>query len=145
MTTEQKPNESKTVLVIDKDKNIQETVKIFLEGHGVQVTATANGLDALNHFHNSSFHLILTSINVPVVSGNLIAIYVKDHTPDIPIIAMSQSGWMAEDYFDTVVEKPLAVGGYLMSSPGASFRSTLTSLSPQDLANCSSRLVVNKE
>lgn len=107
MSTKEKPNELKKVLVIDQDDHIQETVKIFLEDHGVKVTAAGNGIDALNHFHNSSFHLILTSISVPVVSGNLIAIYVKNHTPDLPIIAMSQSGWMAEDYFDTVVKKPL--------------------------------------
>lgn len=107
MTTKQKPNKSKTVLVIDEDENIQETVKNFLEKHGLQVTTTGNGLDALNHFHNSSFDLILTSISVPIVSGNLIAIYVKNHMPDLPLVAMSQSVWMAKDYFDTVVKKPL--------------------------------------
>ena len=107
ITAEKKPDTSKMVLVVDEDENIQENVKIFLEGHGLKVTTTGNGLDALNHFHNSSLHLILTSICVPCISGNLIAIYVKNHMPDLTIIAMSQSIWMAEDYFDTVVQKPL--------------------------------------
>ncbi len=107
ITTEQNPDGLKVVLVVDEDEIIQETVKNFLENHGMKVITTGNGLDALNHFHNSSFHLILTSICVPVVSGNIIARYAKNHMPDLPVIAMSQSVWMAEDYFDTVVGKPL--------------------------------------
>jgi CheY-like chemotaxis protein len=107
ITTEQNPDGLKVFLVVDENEIIQETVKNFLGNHGMKVITTGNGLDALNHFHNSSFNLILTSICIPVVSGNLIAIYVKNHMPDIPIIAISQSVWMAEDYFDSVIEKPL--------------------------------------
>lgn len=107
ISTGQKPNALKTILVIDEDENRQETLKIYLENHGLKVKTTGNGLDALNHFHNSSFNLILTSIRVPAISGNLIAMYVKNKLPDLPIIAISQPVWMAEDYFDSVVKKPL--------------------------------------
>lgn len=107
MSTEQKPNTLKNILVIDADESRQQTLKFYLENHGVTVKATGNGFDALNHIHNSPFHLILTSISVPVISGNLIAMYVKNHMPNLPIIAMSQSVWMAEDYFDSVLKKPL--------------------------------------
>lgn len=41
ITAEKKPDTSKMVLVVDEDENIQENVKIFLEGHGLKVTSTS--------------------------------------------------------------------------------------------------------
>ena len=113
ITAEQKSDRFKTILVVDEDEKIQETVKDFMEEYGHTTITTGNGLEALNHFHNVTFDLILTSICVPGVNGNIIARYVKNHTPSLPIIAMSQSVWMAEDYFDTVVEKPLELDSLL--------------------------------
>lgn len=105
--TQKKTKKSKEILVVDESETIQENVKFFLKIHGFKVTTTENGLKALNHFHNSSFDLILTAVCVPGLNGNLIARYVKNHMPELPIIGMSQSAWMAEDYFDIVVQKPL--------------------------------------
>lgn len=113
ITAEQKSDRFKTILVVDEDEKTQETIKEFLKGYGHTTISTGNGLEALNHFHNLTFDLILTSICVPGINGNLIARYVKNHTQSLPIIGMSQSVWMAEDYFDTVVKKPLELDSLL--------------------------------
>ncbi|MFT5700814.1 MAG: CheY-like chemotaxis protein [Desulforhopalus sp.] len=95
------------VLIVDEDPEVQKTVKSFFGLHNISTRAVGNGLEAINMFHNSSFNLIITALFIPGINGNIIARYVKQHTESVPVIAMTESVWMAEDHFDTVLEKPL--------------------------------------
>ena len=82
------------ILVVDDDKEIVESIEIFLKNEGYNVYKAYNGMEALDVLVNNDVHLILMDIMMPKLDGistaNLIR---KDKS--IPIIMLSAK---SEDY-----------------------------------------------
>lgn len=76
------------VLVVDDDREIVESVSIFLKNEGLDVVKAYNGIDALEKLEENDIHLILMDIMMPKLDG--INAMMKMRTKkNIPVILVS--------------------------------------------------------
>ncbi|HOP40782.1 MAG TPA: response regulator [Geobacteraceae bacterium] len=84
-------NETKatTVLVVDDDMYVLESVVALLTQFGYSVIPCHNGEDALQKMQSNEFDAILTDIKMPVMSGIELLEIIHNMNPDIPVILMT--------------------------------------------------------
>ena len=58
-----------TILVVDDDRDIVNTLKIQLEREGYQVFCAYNGLEALELLEHTQVHLVLMDVMMPRLDG----------------------------------------------------------------------------
>ncbi len=95
------------ILVVDDNEDNKQLLECFLDLYGYDFFSASNGHEALTLLHNEDFDLVLTDICMPGVSGNDLAKYIKNHRKALPVIAITGSTWLAEEYFDKVISKPV--------------------------------------
>ena len=76
------------ILVVDDDKEIVESIEIFLRAEGFNVYKAYNGLEALDVLVNKEVHLILMDIMMPKLDGIKATIKIREEK-NIPIILVS--------------------------------------------------------
>ena len=76
------------ILVVDDDKEIVESVEIFLRNEGFNIYKAYNGLEALDVLVNKDVHLILMDIMMPKLDGIKATIKIREEN-NIPIILVS--------------------------------------------------------
>ena len=76
------------ILVVDDDKEIVESIEIFLRNEGYNVYKAYNGLEALDILVNKEVHLILMDIMMPKLDGIKATIKIREEK-NIPIILVS--------------------------------------------------------
>ena len=76
------------ILVVDDDKEIVESIEIFLRNEGFNVYKAYNGLEALDVLVNKEVHLILMDIMMPKLDGIKATIKIREEK-NIPIILVS--------------------------------------------------------
>ena len=81
-----------SILIVDDEENIRSLLQEKLEDSGYQVTAADDGKSALKLLKDQQFDLLLTDIIMPDTDGLELIRYVKEHFPDLKIIAMSAGG-----------------------------------------------------
>lgn len=103
-----KPNlsSSKKILLVDDENGILKLLETFLKESGFTVDSFNDGLDAVHCFVNKQHDLILTDINMPGISGVILADYIKSQDSEIPIFAITGNDFLAEGLFDEVIKKP---------------------------------------
>lgn len=79
------------VLVVDDEMSMRETMAMTLNEEGYEVSMAINGLDALRHLRLVIPSLILSDLNMPLMSGFEFLTVVRRRFPSIPVIAMSGS------------------------------------------------------
>lgn len=77
------------ILVVDDEVAIRELISEVLNIAGYEVTASADGLDALNQIRKNKFNAILLDVNLPKVDGFAILEKVRESAPTQPIIMLS--------------------------------------------------------
>lgn len=77
-----------TVLVVDDDKEIVDSIAIFLKADGYAVEKAYNGLEALDVLMSRPVHLLLLDIMMPELSGIQTLLKVRE-SRNIPIILIS--------------------------------------------------------
>jgi putative two-component system response regulator len=84
-------NETKatTVLVVDDDRYVLESVVALLTQFGYSVLPCHNGEEALQKIQCNDFDAILTDIKMPVMSGIELLEIIHNLNPDIPVILMT--------------------------------------------------------
>ncbi|MRR06029.1 MAG: response regulator [Deltaproteobacteria bacterium] len=84
-------NETKatTVLVVDDDMYVLESVVALLSQFGYSVLPCHNGEEALQKIKSNDFDAILTDIKMPVMSGIELLEIIHNLNPDIPVILMT--------------------------------------------------------
>lgn len=75
--------------MIDDDLSVQTLFDQFLRGAGYSVVLASNGIEGLRLIHKRKPDLIITDIIMPEMDGLEILQEVRQHNPDIPIIAIS--------------------------------------------------------
>ncbi|AOT69047.1 response regulator [Geosporobacter ferrireducens] len=97
----------KKILIVDDEKNIILTLKMYLQKSGYETQVAINGIEAIDIAQDYMPDLIFLDIVLPKMSGYLVCEALKDQvsTKNIPIIFMSAKT-QRED-----IEKALAVGG----------------------------------
>ena len=80
--------EKLTVLVVDDDREIVESIAIFLQADGYQVRKAYNGLEALDIVMTENVHLIIRDIMMPELDGIKTLLKVRE-SKNLPIILLS--------------------------------------------------------
>ena len=73
------------ILVVDDDKEIVESIEIYLRNEGYKVFKAYDGLEALDILTNEEIHLILMDIMMPNVDGIEATMKIREDK-NIPII-----------------------------------------------------------
>lgn len=76
------------ILVVDDDKEIVESIDIFLRNEGYNVYKAYNGVEALDVLVSKDVHLILMDIMMPKLDGIKATIKIREEK-NIPIILVS--------------------------------------------------------
>ena len=79
------------ILVADDDKEIVESIEIYLNNEGYKVFKAYDGLEALDILMREDIHLILMDIMMPKLDGIKATIKIKQDK-NIPIILVSAKG-----------------------------------------------------
>jgi len=85
------PKESKTILVVDDNRDMVHLFKKILATHGYQVISAENGLDALKMASENLPDLILLDLAMPKIDGYTVCKRLKDsdETNMIPVIMVT--------------------------------------------------------
>ena len=76
------------ILVADDDKEITESIKIFLQDEGYKVFTAYSGVDALNILKNEQIHLVLIDVMMPELDGISVTREIRKISM-VPIIVIS--------------------------------------------------------
>jgi len=80
--------EKLTVLVVDDDREIVESIAIFLQADGYLVRKAYNGLEALDIVMTENVHLIILDIMMPELDGIKTLLKLRE-SRNIPVILLS--------------------------------------------------------
>lgn len=80
--------EKLTVLVVDDDREIVDSIAIFLQADGYMVRKAYNGLEALDIVMTENVHLIILDIMMPELDGIKTLLKVRE-SKNLPIILLS--------------------------------------------------------
>ena len=102
---------SKKILVIDDNQHLISTIGEYLENKGFEVVTALDGVDIFRLIESEIYDLVITDIDMPIVSGVGVILAHKKKKPEIPIIAMSGYGQAAleaarEKGADVIINKP---------------------------------------
>jgi len=89
---------SLTALVVDDSMLIRHMVCRFLEERGFQVESAANGVEALEMIARSRPSIIITDLQMPLMTGTelITELKARDHTAAIPIVILSNKRTAAD-------------------------------------------------
>ncbi len=76
------------ILVVDDDKEIVDSISIFLSGEGYSVFKAYNGIDALDLLSEREIHLLLLDIMMPRMDGIKTLMKLRE-SKNIPVILIS--------------------------------------------------------
>lgn len=85
-----------TVMVVEDSADIRLMMRILLEMDGYRVVEAADGLRAIELAVNERPALIMMDLNLPLMDGLSATGRIREHLPDVPIVALS--GHTTDDY-----------------------------------------------
>jgi CheY-like chemotaxis protein len=86
-----------TILCIDDDGNALEARKELLESEGYEVFASSNEVDGLRMFRSHPIDAVVLDYEMPRMSGDQVAHYMKLCKPQVPILMLSGHDSLSED------------------------------------------------
>ncbi len=99
------PSSSLRVLLVDNEPLVLEALAQYLIDDGHSIEMATNGLEGLDKFCMESFDVVIVDRAMPEMSGDRLALAVKEIAPDMPIIMMTGFGGLTT----TNDEKPRSV------------------------------------
>jgi two-component system, OmpR family, response regulator MprA len=84
------PNRWKAqILIVDEDPAVRTTLGMFLMSAGYDVATADNGITAVAHLSSTVPDLLVTDLNMPLMSGIELISHLRSLHPKVPIVAMS--------------------------------------------------------
>jgi len=77
------------ILIVDDAKAIRDILSEILSVMGFEVAAASSGHEGLDLFLKNSFDLVLTDLEMPDLDGWTLAFYIKDKSPNTPIVLVT--------------------------------------------------------
>ncbi len=79
------------ILIAEDDEAVRDLVVRALDEDGHQLTATSDGVQALDALqrHDGGFDLLLADVKMPVMDGIALALAAGRDRPDMPIMLMT--------------------------------------------------------
>ncbi len=122
-----------TILVIDDEKSIRNTLQEVLEYENHKVDVATNGTEGIELFSNNSYDVVLCDIKMPGMDGIEVLEKLHEKAHDVPIIMISGHGnidtaveAIKKGAYD-FIEKPLDLNRLLVSMRNAVERNDLVS------------------
>ena len=84
------------LLVVEDDKVVAVSLKMFLENLNFQVDSTPNGTEAWELIQSRSYEIILSDINLPGLHGKEILNLIKQHGIDVELILFTGYGSVSD-------------------------------------------------
>lgn len=84
--------QKKTILVVDNEETIRETLLKILEREGYQVLTAPDGQAALETIREQKVNLILSDVCMPKMDGNKLLKMAKAILPEVEVILMTGHG-----------------------------------------------------
>jgi len=78
-----------SILVVDDESSILDTLRILLKKEGYEVTAAQGGKAGLEQIRSGSHSIVLTDVRMPQVTGLDILKAAKEQDPETPVILMT--------------------------------------------------------
>jgi len=108
---EESKKTSRKILVVDNDMKLLSIIQEYLELYHYQVTTAATGLDAIRLLRSENYHVLITDIVMPDISGLGIIEIARKEFPELPVIAMTGYGKQVKNLTterspDYYLEKP---------------------------------------
>ena len=79
-----------TILVVDDDKEIVESIEIYLKNEGFNIFKAYNGIEALETLIEKEIHLILMDIMMPKLDGIKATIKIREEKNILNNISISK-------------------------------------------------------
>ncbi len=79
----------RTILCVDDNEQSLSIRKVLLETRGYRVAACKTGEEALDRFQYGDVDLVVTGLGMPGVDGSKLIAAIKDQSPHIPAILLS--------------------------------------------------------
>lgn len=77
------------ILVVEDDKDLNQTVCAYLNRNGYEATGCLSANDAYNEMYGNLFDMIISDIMMPQINGFEFAREVREMNQDIPILFMT--------------------------------------------------------
>ncbi|MCB9045182.1 MAG: response regulator transcription factor [Chitinophagales bacterium] len=78
-----------TILLVEDEKKIADTIQAGLSEHDYEATVAYNGLDGKKLFLDNAYDLIILDINLPFVNGYELCKLIREHDERVPIILLT--------------------------------------------------------
>ena len=99
-----------TVLVIEDDDILRQSLTDYLEDSGYEVCAAENGREGIELFTARNFNVVLTDLRMPEVDGLDVLRTFSEYNKEIPLIVVSGTG----DIRDVVEAMRLGAWDYIL-------------------------------
>ena len=77
------------ILIVDDDRGIRETLKMFYECSGCTALAVASAEEALAQLAERNIDFVITDIKLPGMNGTELIVNMKQSFPDVPVMAIA--------------------------------------------------------
>ena len=77
-----------TILVVEDEKGIRETVAVFLKNQGYKVIEAVNGFEGLEMMTAHKIHLAIVDVMMPMMDGLTMVMKLRENY-DVPVIFLS--------------------------------------------------------
>ncbi len=78
-----------TILLVDDDQNLQDSLRSVLEADSYRGVEAADGVKAIACWGSLTFDLIITDFVIPRMNGQMVIQIAATQQPMLPIILMS--------------------------------------------------------
>lgn len=99
------------ILIIDDEMPVLTMLSKVLSRKGYIIDIAQNGKEGIEKIKSNEYHVVLTDIKMPGISGDQILEYVKAQIKSLTlVVGMSGTPWLLEQtVFDAVVPKPCSI------------------------------------
>jgi CheY-like chemotaxis protein len=102
----------KRILLVDDEESVRGAYGMMLDLDDHIVVEANNGTDALEQFNKSTFDLVITDFEMPVMKGGELATRLKKLAPSLPILMITAHGKTLGDPtnpVDAILNKPFTL------------------------------------
>ncbi|WP_031482766.1 HD domain-containing phosphohydrolase [Maridesulfovibrio frigidus] len=85
-------NSELTILVIDDEAFVRETISDYLSDSGFNILNAGDGAEGIEIFREKEPDAVLVDLNMPRVDGFEVLKVVREEKPDVPILVVSGAG-----------------------------------------------------
>ena len=116
---------TRRILVVEDNKSVQDILSVILRSMGFEVALAKNGLEAFTLFVESSFDVVLTDLQMPIMDGSRLAHLIKEISPQTRVVRLTGADMatvkekVESGLLDSVMFKPFKIDDLQNAIQGA--------------------------